>query len=471
MTTTIRRAVGLVVVLLSVLPIHRVLSPEGTGPWGAQAVDRAELAWSLTLWGTVVVALIGGVGVLLGQRRQAPGPVDDPGGNLVEDPVEGERAAGSSPGLVGRLRRSLEAPQRRVFVVAIGLMAGLGAAAVSLFVFERLLTNVDEMTALIHARYLAAGALGGPVGAEAAGWLVPNMLVVSSGWVSQYPPGHLVLLATFHAVGAWWLLAPTSFALTVALSTAALERLLPQERAVVRAAAILCCLSPFMLLLAGGALSHVTAGAAGALAFYAATRALGGRAGWVVLAGFAVGWMVLIRPWTGLLLGPVLTLGVWVARGGVAIAARRLPLWVAGGVPCAIGLFTYNRVLFGSATTLGYEVLYGPAHRLGFHTDPWSFAYGPVEALGYTASDLLQFGATLLETPVSLALVVGLFLVLAPRLAPSVRVLAAWAVVPVFGNALYWFHQPRMLFETGPAWIFLSAFAVAALWGSLPTAR
>jgi hypothetical protein len=171
--------------------------------------------------------------------------------------------------------------------------------------------------------------------------------------------------------------------------------------------------------------------------------------------------MVLARPWTGVVLGPVLTLGVWLERGGPSLAARSLVPWSLGGLPFALVLVFYDVALFGSPFTLGYEALYGPAHGLGLHPDPWAYPYGLREALAYSSSDLVQLGVTLLESPVSVVLVGAAYLVAVRSLPQGGGVVAAWALLPVAANALYWFHAPRMLFEASPAWILLAVLAVA----------
>jgi hypothetical protein len=67
----------------------------------------------------------------------------------------------------------------------------------------------------------------------------------------------------------------------------------------------------------------------------------------------------------------------------------------------------------------------------------------------------------LLESPLSLTLVGAAYLLAMRSLPRGVAVIAAWALLPVAANALYWFHAPRMLFEAGPAWILLAVLAVA----------
>jgi hypothetical protein len=452
LATWSRRAAGLSIVLLSALPLHRLLDPERTGPWAAQALARAELAWALSVWGSLTVALVAAAGAIV-RRAQ-----------LRRSTVLAAATA-PSPRLPSRLGRALAGPRPARFALGVASLAGALAATAALFLSRGLLGNVDEMASLVHARYLAAGRLAGSLPAPAEAWLIPNMFVVDAGWVSQYPPGHLLVLAAFVLVGLEWAAGPVLFALMAGFTAASLERLLaPSRLPAARAAALLLALSPFAVLVGAGALSHVTAGAAGAATLYFALRSIEGKGAWAAAAGAAVGLMILARPWTGLLLGPTLSLGVWLEHGGLAVLRRTLVPWILGGVPAAALLFFYDTALFGGPLTLGYEALYGPSHGLGFHADPWSFPYGIREAIGYSAADLRELGLGLLETPLSLALVVGAYLVLARRVPHGARVVVAWALVPLAGNALYWFHQSRMLFEAVPAWLLLSVLAVQELW-------
>jgi hypothetical protein len=308
--------------------------------------------------------------------------------------------------------------------------------------------------------------LAAPLPAGADAWAIPNMLVTGSGWTSQYPLGHPLVWAAFVRVGLGWAAGPLLFGLMVGLIAASFDRLLPPElRPHGRIAALLLAVSPFALALAATTPSHVTAGAAGAAALYAALRSADGSRAWAAAAGAAMGVMVLARPWTGLVLGPTLTLGVWLRAGGTSLATRMLVPWTLGGLPCAALLLAYNASMFGSPLTLGYEALHGPAHGLGLHADPWSYPYGVREALAYSSSDLGQLGVGLLDSPLSVVLVAAVYLVAARALPRGAEVVAAWALLPVAANAVYWFHAPRMLFESSPAWLLLAVLAVAHAYG------
>jgi hypothetical protein len=448
------RAPAFGVALLCVVPFYRLLTPESNGPGGADALLRAEASWSVTLWGALVVTLVGAIGFLWARGRPSR-----PGASVIDALLS--RLAARSP---------LE------MAVIAGAIAGLLSGAIAFGVYGRQLVGVDEMAQVIHARFWAAGELGGSLPAPAEAWTIPNMIVSERGWTSQYPPGHPLVLAAFELVRLRWVAGPVLFALMIGLLSASLDRLLSEdERARGRIAVLLMSVSPYALTIAASSASHLTAGAAGVLALHAALRASDagpGRRPWAAVAGAAVGLMVLARPWTGLVLGPALTLGVWLERGGVTFAARALVPWAAGGLPSALALLILDDATFGSPFVLGYEALYGPAHGLGLHTDPWSYPYGLREALAYSSSDLVQLGATLLEAPVSVVLLGAAYLALARSLPRGVGLVAAWALLPVAANALYWFHAPRMLFEASSAWMLLAVLAVfRALERAAPDAR
>jgi hypothetical protein len=254
----------------------------------------------------------------------------------------------------------------------------------------------------------------------------------------------------------------------VGLVALSLPRLLPDRPGTARAGAVLVAACPLLLFLSGGTLNHVSTGALLALALYAALRARDGSAWWSVPAGLSVGLAVADRPLTGLVLGALFTLGLWVPRARVS--ARPVP-WLcarglgtaAGGAPIAVLLGWYNHVLFGGPTTLGYVAAFGERHGLGFHHDPWGFYYGAAEAVAFTSADLVSVGTQMMETPFPIPALIGLYLIAGRRFPTALWFLLAWAFLPVLSNAYYWFHTARMLYEATPAWLALCALAAADL--------
>jgi hypothetical protein len=443
----VRGLAGVALLIAAYAPLHRLLDPARTGLAGAATRASAEAAWSLGVWGTVVVAGLALAAALL----------------LRADPrAWGARAA----------RRLARIPTGAFAAGAAGVAFAL-SAAVARGVFGGGPTSVDEMVQLLHARVLLSRTPALPLPGNAAAWMVQNSLVTPAGWVSVYPPFHTLLLAGGAAAGAPWLVGPLAAGITAGLVSLALARLMPERAPLARAAAALAALAPFSLLLAGTSLSHAPAAACAALVLWAALKARDQGAGWGALAGAAVGAFVCTRPWTGTALSVAILLAAWgpaALRHEGGWTVRRSGALAAGGAPFALLLLGWNQLLFGSPFRLGYTAAYGPAHGLGLHADPWGNSYAVREALAYTGSDLTHLGATLLESPLPALAMVGLALVVAPRLPSGTGPLLAWAAAGVCANAVYWHHGihlgPRMLYETAPAWAALWVVSAAALGGS-----
>jgi hypothetical protein len=363
----------------------------------------------------------------------------------------------------------------RLFALVAGGLSALLSLLAGLLLFRGYPTLVDGMSSLLHGKALAAGRLSFALPDPTAAFLIPNTVLTSEGWVSQYPPLHPLLLAVGHVVGAPWLVGPLCVGAAVALTVLVANHVLPDRPVAARVGGLAAAVSPFLFFLGGGYLSHLPAAAFGALVVYAALRAREGGAGWAALTGAACGGLVACRPWLGIVLGIGLPVGLW---AGAAIRSRGLP-WVlarfgwaaSGGLPFALLLGLYNHRFFGHPLHLGYFLAYGPAHNLGFHRDPWGNMYGALEALGYSSANLLNLGVYLLETPLPALGVVAAFLLLSKRVEPGAWVLLAWGLLPALANVFYWHHGfhlgPRMLYEAAPAW---SVLAVLAALGLLRTA-
>ena len=443
-----RQVLGAVLIVLAFVPIYRLMDTSGDAPHRRVSVEVAEVTLQLAWWGTIVTLLL----ALLFAWILPCGAVRKMGRVFVT---------------------WLSKPSAAIYALILsGLSFGLSVLT-GRFLYQGFFTNVDEIASTLHARYLANGLLAGPIADTPEAWLIPNTLMVAEGWVSHFPPAHLLFMAALIRVGVPMLLGPISAGVLAGLVALSLPRLLPGNPGPARVAALLVAVAPFVVLLGGGSMSHVSAGAFGAAVLYAALRARDGQAWWGVAAGAAVGLMVSDRPLIGLVMGTVFTLGLW---GPVAFGEnphrrtwflRRAGATLLGGAPFAVFLGWFNQRLYGNPFTLGYVAAFGDRHRLGFHMDPWGYPYSIREAVAYTSSDMLSLGIQLLETPFPITAVIGLYLLLASRLPRGVGVLAAWAVLPVVANGYYWFHDVRMLFEAAPAWITLGVISALGLAGGL----
>lgn len=445
-----RRLIGLLLIVFTLLPLYRLLDPAVTGTAGDHTLTHVDTAMAL-MWTGLLLALIPFVVVLLLGAGH---------------PIETRLRA---------LAARLERVRATRFALAVALLATIASAAFSLVVLEGKPNLIDAMAQLVHARYLASGMTAGPT--ELADFFVfPNTVLTPRGWVSQYPPGYVAMLALGMKLGVVWLVGPVLLGITLFFTALVGERLLPERRFVVRAALLLAALSPFLIAHAGAYMNHTAAAAFTALAIWCLLNARDGRAAWALAAGVAASIALATRPLSAFVM--VAAVGV-VAWGPIAWSDRRparfarlVGLALLGTLPVTIGQLAHNAHFFGAPATFGYFAAYGPAHELGLGQDPWGNRYGWREAVGYTSSDLSLLSVALFETPLPLVAVIGLFLLLARRLSHGERVIAAWALAPVAANFFYWHHGvfmgPRMLNEAAPAWALLAAVAVDALLRRVP---
>ena len=447
-----RRVVGVLLLALVLVPFYRLLEGRAAGPAGERTLDILEVYVPL-LWAGFAATLIPGI---LAARLLRPATLERP---------------------LRLLERYLLAPSPLAFGVVCAIVSAVLTAAFSLLVTDGKPNLIDAMSQLLHARYVAAGRLAGPVSEWAPFWYIQNTVLTPNGWVSHYPPGHVLLLALGFRLGAVWLIGPIMLGLTTLFTCLAAERLLRERPVAARLGTLFVALSPFMIGLAGTYMNHVTAAAFSALAVYAAVRARDGSVWWSVLTGAAVGAVFSTRPLAGVVIGVVVALGVWLTGGEsgqleVRGVARRVAGALAGGAPFLAALALYNAHFFGSPFRFGYDAALGPAIRLGFHRDPWGNLYGPVQALAYTSSDLVALSLNLLEAPIPVVALAGAYLLFARRLSAGERIVAIWAVLPVVANFFYWHHGlrmgPRMLNEAGPAWAVLTAAAAVGLVQRVP---
>lgn len=257
-SSLVLRGLGALLAAGVILPGYRLLDPANTGVAGDQFARLGPNHAFIMFVGTLLALLLGGVFYLaLGADRL-------------------DRA-------VRWVGRVIERPGSLPFACFAGGLAFVAAAAFSLGVLDGRPALLDSASQLLHARYLAAGALSGPVLPAVEFWDFQYMLETEAGWVSQYPPGHILLLSLGFRLGAVWLIGPALLALTVLLTSFVGEEVLPGRRSVARFGALLLALSPYMIALAGSYMNHVTAALGAVVALYGALRGLRGHWGWTVL--------------------------------------------------------------------------------------------------------------------------------------------------------------------------------------------
>lgn len=441
------RCAGVVLVILVLLPLYRQLDAADGGLVLRSILTYTELARTMLLYGSLIVIL---VALVLAR---------------LLDPDKIEKWCTSAG------RRLVAIPSAR-FVWCLALLSAAVTLAFSHFVLAGKPTLLDAMVQMLQARFVAAGHLGGPADRFTEFWQLQNSLITPNGWVSQYPPGHVFLLALGFLLRVPILVGPALVGVTVLFTALSAQRLLRDDPAVARLGAIMLALSPFFIGLAGAYMNHVSAAAAASVAVYCALRSEDDeRFRWPLLTGAALGLAFSIRPLAAIVAG-MTVLAIWIVVRG----ARRTEIagWgrlsigaVIGAVPFLVAVGAYNNHFFGSPFRFGYVAAQGPLTGLGFHRDPYGHFYGPAEALAYTSSDLVTLSLYLLETPMPAVIVVGLFLMLRRKLSAGEQLIALWALLPVIANVFYWHHGifmgPRMLNEAAPGWALLTAIGAVGL--------
>ncbi|MEP6549661.1 MAG: hypothetical protein ABJB95_00690 [Gemmatimonadales bacterium] len=455
-TTLVSRIAGVLLLLLILVPVYRMVASADSDRIAPDVIDAADVSRTLFLLGTLITLTIG----ILASR--------------VIDVAALDKAFAKVAGVLDGIPTSL-------FAASLAVLSALICLVFSTLVLDGKPNLIDAMVQLAHARFVAAGHMGGPVDALSEFWHLPNSIATQNGWVSQYPPGFVVLLGLGMRLGAPQLVGPVLVGVTVFFTALAAERLFPDDRVVARLGALMLALSPFMLGLSGAYMNHIGAAAFISIAVYAAVRSRDtGSVLWAALAGAAVGAVFSIRPLTAVV-AAIVVAAVWltnpsIKRGALIGRTIRLTLGAIVGIaPFFAAIAIYNRTFFGNVFRFGYAAAAGPLVAPGFHRDPSGHMYGPLQALGYTSSDLVTLSMYLLETPVPIVGVAALFLIFARKLAPGARIVAFWALLPIVANALYWHHGifmgPRMLNEWASAWALLTAVAAVGLVRRIPKER
>ena len=253
-------------------------------------------------------------------------------------------------------------------MACVALFAFAASATFAIICFGRQPHNADEVAQLFHAKILLSGRLALPPDPNPEFFGMDNM-IDAGRWYSQFPVGGPAFLAIGLALRAAWLVNPVLLALTV-LSVYGFARRAYGE-AVARASALLFALCPFALFVGASFMNHVpvlwlTSVAMVQLAIWvdAEQRREANRAAAII--GLALGVAFAVRPLDALVAAGVIGVMQLTRVRHSAVRLRSIGAEIVGGlIPVAI-LFYVNWRTNGAPMRLGYEVLYGDAHSLGF---------------------------------------------------------------------------------------------------------
>lgn len=396
-------------------------------------------AWSVWFWGAAISVGTTTVLLILSRRRAAVW-------------------------LLEFWRRGVGSWSTTTFLAVVaGSFAAL-ALLFTLFVFAGNPRNVDGFAQLFQARIFLAGRLWIEPPHELAHFGTLHMILGPERWFSQYPPGQSAVLAAGLALGGWWMLNPLFGAALVA-GTYRVAKWTAGETTG-RLAAVLLCLSPFALAVAGSEMSHLPAAALGVGAAASATALGGGRWRLAALgAGALLGVMTAFRPLDAV--------AATVPVALVTVLAARRRLWAfalifVGGSVGSLPTLWFNARTTGHWSEFGYTHLWGPLHSLGFHGVPWGVPLTPARAIGLTGLDLHQLNRYLFDFPFPVLLLVAAAYVLGRRVLGVRDALPVAGVMALMGLLFFYWHRdvfygPRFLYSTVSWMVVIVARAVHLL--------
>jgi len=334
----------------------------------------------------------------------------------------------TGPRILDAIERLDALSPREVHAVVFGASA-VGFLLITLarlLVLKDAVISDDENAYVFMAQLFASGKILVPAPPEALRAFFENQfLIINNGKMyGIYFPGHPTALAIGERLGGLHWVTTVAGTLTVPLAFGIARRLFGQRTALLALPMLL--LSPYFVFSSATLLAHSTMAVLLMTFVYAALRAHDNPGGlrWWLLAGAALGWAALTRPfsapafaapWLGWL-----ALRLWAARSPRAFVGAGAAVLVAMGA--GLLLLGYQQALSGSPLESGYQT-YSRIRNWGLVGQAVS-APAPLPSIHELGHTLARFNFWLFGWPVSLAFV-GFF----QRLAGGARLFASCAGV------------------------------------------
>jgi hypothetical protein len=412
-------AIAIAIAALAFLPIANWIAGGHHAPW----------------YGPVVLAVGIGVVLAIASRRI---------GFLWRD--------GLGVGIAEGIARS---PRAELALIIVGSTAVY--AVVAHVVFDARPLLIDEIFQVWQARVFASGRLTSDLPAHPEFFSGMHLVETGGRVFSHFPPGHSALLAIGELSRIPWIIVPLAGAIAAAAFALYLRRTEPHTT--VRLAAVLFfALAPFVAFMSATYMNHMTALMCLMIAIAALARTVEDDRPHPVAAlvcGLALGAAGTIRPIDAVAFA--LPAAVWL----LVRALRQPARWrdaIAAGVGVAIplaALMWFNARTTGHPLLLGYEMLWGREHGLGFRATPWGALHTPARGLELINLYFLRLQTFLFEWPIPSLVPAIAALALAPRLDRHDRYLLGSGALLVTMHFAFWhdgfYLGPRYMIPLMPA--------------------
>lgn len=260
--------------------------------------------------------------------------------------------------------RAIFRSAERKFLIGIFCSFLAISLAISYFINGFTPAVQDSVAQLIHAKMLASGSVSLPA-YPFGGFFTFGGMINDGGHYSQYPPGHILLLAIGLLLGAPFLVNPLLGAVTCVAVYALAKTVYNKKTA--RFAALLCLGSPFLILMSSEFMNH------GSALFFATLFLLAfiktqktPTFFWACIAGFAIGYVVITRPLTGVAIAlPAAIYSLYLLWNSPRRYIRYFcAMTLIAAIPIAF-LLWFNLNTTGDALTLAYDKASGAKYGFG----------------------------------------------------------------------------------------------------------
>jgi len=308
------------------------------------------------------------------------------------------------PPFAQTLHRVLVQSPRWFFNLCLFVVATVAYAWISHKVFDAIPRIDDSVAAVYQAQIFANGKLLWPVDPQFKVWFdvfgVISPIDKPGFFVSMYPPGWSVLLLPGVAIGAPWIINPILGGLLVVMISEIGREMFGEV--IARVAGLFALTSPYISVVSATHLSHTPAALGVCIGWWATLRLLRtGLMRYAVIAGCAVGFTVLIRPETALLIGAVTALAV------VVRYRRALELWkpmlvaIALAGSGALTLLAWQDFAVGKAGMTGHTVDMKGSEKFGFGRIPQtSYVYTHEKARKHTWDRFRELNKRMIGWPI-----------------------------------------------------------------------
>lgn len=358
-------------------------------------------------------------------------------------------------GLGARLASAMDRSPA-LMLAGLAIVSVIVYAVIAHLVFDARPLLVDEIFQVWQARIFSEGRLTTPVGAHPEFFSGMHRVEADGRAFAHFPPGHSAWLMMGELIGAPWIIVPLAGGIAVAAFGMYL-RVAESHVAVRVGALVLFALAPLVAFMSATYMNHATAVMFLMIAIAALAQTVkddGRHAVAALVCGLALGLTATVRPIDAVAFA--LPAGGWMLLRAIRKPARWLEASVAGvGVALPLlALAWFNARTTGDPLLLGYEMLWGKEHGLGFRSSPWGAPHSPARGLELINLYFLRLQTYLFEWPIPSLLPAVLALALAPRLDRFDRYLLGSGALLVTIYFAFWhdgfYLGPRYMYPLAP---------------------